>query len=294
MVAPIETTTVDLGAAVVTVAIGAGPRILGYRLSGGEEQLFASLPDAEITHPAVGRFRFLGGHRLWRAPENPAVTYQPDDEGASVRLIEHGVALTGPRGGDDIVKEIIVHQRGDATVVDHRLRNEGRSPVDVAVWAITQLAPGGTATLPQPIDTSDPDGVLPNRHLVLWPYTELSAPEVSFGVDAVEVQASTRPVKFKIGMPNRRGWLAYRLADRLFVKWAPLHDDRLTYADMGASVQCYRDERFMELETLGALTAVAPGEATSHREVWTILHLDGLTVADRLRELPAVHPELAS
>ena len=65
--APIETQTIDLGPVEVSFAVNAGPRILGYARHGGP-QLFASLPDDVIEHPAIGTYRFLGGHRLWRAP----------------------------------------------------------------------------------------------------------------------------------------------------------------------------------------------------------------------------------
>jgi hypothetical protein len=184
----------------------------------------------------------MGGHRLWRAPEVPAVTYQPDDEGATVLPTGNGVVLTGAPDRDGIVKQITVTQRGDATVVDHELHNGGAVPVETAPWSITQFATGGTAILPQETRPVDPDGVLPNRHLVLWPYTDLASPEVSFATDTIRIEASTSPAKLKLGWANRRGWLAYALGDRLFVKWASLHDDGAVYTDHGASAQCYRDE----------------------------------------------------
>ena len=56
-----------------------GPRITGLRV-GDQENLFAELPGLVIERPGEEPFRFLGGHRLWLAPEVPAVTYLPDDE----------------------------------------------------------------------------------------------------------------------------------------------------------------------------------------------------------------------
>jgi hypothetical protein len=230
----------------------------------------------------------------------PAVTYQPDDEGATVLPTGNGVVLTGAPDRDGIVKQITVTQRGDATVVDHELHNGGAVPVETAPWSITQFATGGTAILPQETRPVDPDGVLPNRHLVLWPYTDLASPEVSFATDTIRIEASTSPAKLKLGWANRRGWLAYALGDRLFVKWASLHDDGAVYTDHGASAQCYRDDRFLELETVGPLTTIDPGASTSHREVWSLIDLGDGQIDDGSRDdlsavlsdLPDTHPEL--
>lgn len=281
----------DLHGSVITVTTGAGPRILGYGRT-EDETLFARTPDAVIQHPAIGRFHFMGGHRLWRAPEAPAITYQPDDEGATVQRTDGAIVLTGAPDRDGIVREITIGQRGEATVVDHVLRNGGEAPVEAAPWAITQLAIGGTAILPQPVDAADPDAVLPNRHLVLWPYTDLAAPEVSFTADTIRVEASPSPAKLKLGWPNHRGWLAYALGPTMFVKWAPAHDNETSYADFGASAQCYRDAGFLELETLGPLTTIAPGAEASHREVWALFDLDDGDADATIGAFPVVHPEL--
>ena len=52
------------------------------------------------------------------------------------------------------------------------------------------------------------------------------------------------------------------------------------YADMGASGQIYSHGDFTELETLGPLTELDPGEATEHHEDWEIHLVDE---ADPLR-----------
>ena len=286
----LEIQTIDLGAVGVSFAVNAGPRILGYARRGGP-QLFASLPDDVIEHPAVGTYRFLGGHRLWRAPEVPAITYAPDDTPIETTVTGDGFELVGPLGADAIVKAISVTQHGDLTIVDHELRNEGWTPVRCAPWAITQLVPGGTAYLPQQRGPADEDGVLPNRHVVLWPYTDLSAPEVTISQEQVTVHASDSPSKSKVGLPNRLGWIAYVLGDVMFVKWSPLHRDSELYVDRGVSVECYRDERFIEMETLGPLITVQPGKRAVHREIWTLREVSADIVSDMLESLPS-EPEV--
>lgn len=289
----LETTTIGLGPVSLTLAVNAGPRVLAYARDGGPN-LFASLPDDVIEHPAIGTYRFLGGHRLWRAPEVPAVSYASDDQPVTITETDAGVEIVAPSDGDGVVKAIALSQHGEFTVVDHELRNEGWTPVRSAPWAITQLAPGGTAYLPQRREPVDDDGVLPNRHLVLWPYTDLSSPEITVHQEVVTVEGSDRPAKGKIGISNRRGWIAYAHGSELFVKWSALHRDGDVYVDFGASIQCYRDERFLETETLGPLVTLQPGKRAVHREVWLLREVPDGALGETLESLPVVLEGLTS
>ncbi len=281
----IESSTVRLGAFEAEVVTNAGPRILGYRRV-GESSPFARLPNDGIDHPASGRYRFLGGHRLWRAPEDPAVTYEPDDADVDVSESSDGFEIVGGPDSDGIVKHLTVTIRGEYTVVDHSLENRGREQRLAAPWAITQLSPGGTAYLPTTADPVDPEALLPNRSLVLWPYTDLTAPELTFHDTFITIHASDREAKLKLGLANRRGWLAYHFGNSLFVKWAHAHRDEAYYVDLGASAQCYRDHRFLELETVGSRASLAKRERVTHREVWTIIDLGDRHVHDVIRDLP--------
>jgi hypothetical protein len=275
-----------LGPVTVHVATQAGPRIVGYARSDGP-QLFASLPGATVAHPGSGEFRFLGGHRLWRSPEVPSITYHPDD--TPVRIVEDrdGFTVSGGRDGDGIVRTISVVQRGPYTVVDHQFENLGPARVRTALWAITQLVPGGVAILPERLDPVDETGVLPNRRIVVWPYTDLSGPEIEFTPGAVIVHATSSAAKTKIGLPNSRGWIAYALDGELFVKWSSLNNEHGTYPDHGASAQCYRDERFLELETVGQLVWLDPGDVSVHREVWRLDSLGDTPIGYATASLPS-------
>jgi len=279
-----KTADVDLGDVQVTVALGAGPRILRYARRGGP-QLFADLP-GEVIESATGDFAFLGGHRLWRAREIPSITYEPDDRAAEIDRTTDGFRLTGPPGLDGISRIVELKQRDDATVVDHTLRNDGSGAVRCAAWSITQLVPGGTAVLAQPLDPVDAAGALPTGRSCFG-RTDPAGPEVELRRSEAHIHASPTQTRSKIGQANRRGWLAYALGGEVFVKWAPLHDDSREYADLGASVECYRDHRFLELESLGPLTEIEPGSELRHREVWTLLEVRDRPVGEVLASLPA-------
>jgi hypothetical protein len=280
-----ETATYRIGDAFVSVALDAGPRIVSYSRS-GTEQLFADLPEDYIEHPDAGRFYFIGGHRLWRAPERPAITYEPDNRPVTIREFEEGIEITGMADRDGVVKSISMTASGEATVVDHTLRHEGHNDTVTAPWAITQLKVGGTAFLPLTRQFPRSEDVLPDRSIVLWPYTDPSATDITFNRDEVLMNSSGDADRAKIGTQNTRGWIAYRFFDDLFVKWSSTHDDAGSYPDLGSSIECYRDHRFVELETLGPLVTLRPGDSVRHREVWQIFDLTGVPMDDVLKSLP--------
>lgn len=248
-----------------------GPRIIGLAPRGGDN-LFAVLSDDGLDCPGRGRFLFRGGHRLWYAPEDPSRTYFPDDAPVTITETARGLLVTQPVEEPTGIQKslaIALDEREARVIVDHTLRNLGQVPVELAPWAITQFRTGGVAILPQHTGLADAYGVQPNRHIVLWPYTQINSPHVTWGDRYVFVRATMEHGAFKIGFPNPVGWLAYALEGALFVKYAPYRPDA-AYYDRGSSSECYCNPRFLELETLGPRIVLAPGEAVAHRETWLL------------------------
>lgn len=243
-----------------------GPRLLALHLEGGEN-LFAEVPDATLECPGAGVFHFYGGHRLWHAPEEPQRTYQPDDRPVEISPLPDGLRVQQREEATGTLKTLEIHLPDERPrlLVNHVLTNLGLWPIPCAPWAITQFKTGGVAILPQP---QAPTGPTPNRVLVLWPYTDLACPSLRWGNRYLLVQARMT-VPLKIGFPNPRGWLGYWWNDALFVKRAP-YDPQAVYYDSGSSSECYCNDRFLELETLGPATMLAPGESASHLETWEL------------------------
>jgi hypothetical protein len=138
-----------------------------------------------------------------------------------------------------------------------------------APWAITQFKPGGIAILPQ---SRQQTGLLPNRSLVIWPYTDMNSPLVRWGNDYIFFHAHM-PKPFKLGFPNPRGWLGYWLNGTLFVKRTAFIP-HAEYCDYNSSSQCYCNPQFLELETLAPLTELAPGASVVHTETWELYGVD--------------------
>ena len=244
-----------------------GPRILSFGFEGGAN-LFASLPDFTTDRPGMGTFHFHGGHRLWHSPEDPSRTYMPDNLPLEITTTDKGLLVTQPtepHTGLQKSLEICLIEDSARVTITHRLTNYGTADSSLAPWAITMFATGGTAILPQ---SKRETGVLPNRSLTLWPYTNISNPNVVWGDDLILVHAKM-PTAFKIGFPNPRGWLAYWLDGTLFVKHAEF-DPEARYYDFGSSSECYCNGQFLELETLAPIRSIKAGETATHIETWEL------------------------
>lgn len=264
----------------------AGPRIVRLFPDGSDENLLAELPDIAWESP-YGTYYLRGGHRLWHSPESAARVSVPDNTGLQVESLPDGVLLTQPtEEATGIRKSMAIHLHSDrpAVTIDHRLKNEGVWPVELAPWAITQMPLGGVAVLPQPVDPVDEEGLLPNRSLVLWPYTHWQDPRLHFHDDYLLVEAlsaereplaSTQfpgwPEKkpMKLGYFNHHGWIGYFRAGTFFRKrFAPQPSQ--PYPDSHCNAELYVNDRFLELESLGPLQQLEPGASALHTEEWEV------------------------
>jgi hypothetical protein len=184
-----------------------GPRLIRLSLWGAEN-ILAELPEATLDCPGAGELKLWGGHRLWHAPEMRRRTYLPDHQPVTITEIEDGleaVQLTEAQTGIQKSMRITLPDQSAMVVIDHSLKNEGLWPVELAPWAITQLKPGGMAILPQITGKADPDGLLPNRQLALWPYTDIGSSYIQWGNRFILVKAMMTEGALKLGFPNPAG-----------------------------------------------------------------------------------------
>jgi len=242
-----------------------GPRIISFGFKNGDN-LFAELPDVVTELPNGDMFHFYGGHRLWQAPEDFNTTYIPDDDPVEIVSIENGLSTTQKTLPTGLQKSMEIILSGKSQVIiTHRVTNLGSSNITCAPWAITQFKTGGAAILPQ---SKSDAGVLPNRSLALWSYTDMSNKNVLWGREYILVSAQMAS-PFKVGFSNPRGWLAYWLNGTLFVKHAN-YKAQVEYYDFGSSSECYCNDQFLELETLAPITSIPPNETVSHVETWDL------------------------
>ncbi len=250
----------------------AGPRIVRLKLPGHDQNFLAEVPDFKWTTPH-GDYFLRGGHRLWRAPEIFPQTYSPDSGGLKIEELSDGVRLSrAAQLAGDLHKSIEIQLRADrpAVTLIHQLTNDSDQSIECAPWAITQLALGGIAIMPLPNDSVEADELQPNRHLTLWPYTHWSDSRLHVYDDVVLIEARSELPALKIGTLNRHGWIGYWIGGVLFRKSFEPATDQL-YPDLGSNVEVYCNDRFIELETLGGLRTLQPGQTATHIETWEML-----------------------
>jgi hypothetical protein len=268
----------DSGDVKLVASTTVGPRILGLIGPRGRN-IFAELPDLMIECPGTGPSHLYGGHRLWAGPEDPRVTYRPEDGPVEVERLANGFRLTGP--ADPIARirrSIAVSATGTGcfTLV-HQIENTADDAQVLAPWAITMMPSGGRAWLPLLVGPHDEGGFQANRNIVLWPYTRLDDPRLQIHDALLEARTDRDDLIFdgpvKVGTAMRRGWIAHWSAGILFVK-RTRHDEDARHADLQATAQTYWNGVWGELETLGPLRPVAPGGVAEHVETWEVHAVD--------------------
>lgn len=248
-----------------------GPRIMRYGFVGGQN-FFKEFPDQLGTSGEPGWVP-RGGHRLWIAPEDPVRSYAPENGPVQIEMKDGVVTATQPvEPLTGIEKQITVSMApsGSGVEVNHRLRNAGASPYRLAPWALTMLAPSGTGIHGFPPRGTHPEMLAPANPLVMWAFTDLGDPRWRLSRKYLALrQDPENPVPQKLGSFHPRTWGAYLLNNELFVKRYEAAGDPTAYPDYGCSFETFTNADFLELETLGPLTTLAPGSAVSHLERWT-------------------------
>ena len=253
----------------------------------GKTNMLAEIPNFRVIPTPYGDFHFRGGHRLWHSPEAMPRTYMPDNEGGIADELPDGVRIEMPaEPWTNIAKAIEIHlnpERPQVTV-QHELRNDGPWTVEFSPWALTMFRLGGVGIFPQPQGNVDEAGLLANRQFSIWPYTRWDDPRLKLRDDFILLHAtpSLPPVKF--GYFNPYGWAAYWIDGSLFVKRSGAASTA-RYPDNGCNTESYCNDQFIELESLGPLTPLPPGQTVVHIELWEIYDsLDVSFLSDEIRE----------
>lgn len=259
-----------------------GPRIISFGFPGGKNELCEV--EAHIGTTGGDEFKMYGGHRLWHSPETKPRTYQPDNSKVQWKKKKNGIVLSQETEAWTYIKkemEIVMSPDAPEIKVIHRLTNKGAWAVELAVWALTVMAPGGKEILPQ---NSRETGLLPNRMLSLWPYTKLNDSRVYWGEKYITIQQDKNATTdFKIGLPIEDGWAAYANNGHLFVKQFQ-HIDGVIYPDYSASsYETFTNDYMLEMETLSPLVLLEPEETVEHTESWALY--DNVKVPDSESEI---------
>lgn len=254
----------------LVITTDVGPRVIRLGFKGGQN-LFKEFED-QLGKTGGDEWRCFGGHRLWHAPEVDPRTYAPDNDPITYRWDENTLSLIQPmEKTTGIQKRILITLDANENHVRivHRLINRNAWDIEAAPWALSVMAPGGRAVLPQEPYKPHPEYLLPARPLVLWHYTDMTDPRYTFGTRYIQIRQDPKATtKQKIGLRNSLGWAAYELKGEVFIKRYAL-DAEAQYPDFGCNTEIYTDPNILEVETLGPLTRLKANEGkVEHVEDW--------------------------
>jgi hypothetical protein len=286
----IESFVYEKGNIKIVVSVGVGPRILFLGFKDGEN-LFADLPDVEIKS-GLGVWKIYGGHRLWHSPEAMPRSYAPDNSPVEISERANRIIMQAQaEPGTGIAKRMEIEFTSQNSLkVYHYLKNTNLWEVELAAWALSVMGERGVVIIPQNKKLSGPDNLLPNRILVLWPYTKVNDKRLILGDEHIILkQDKDSKVPIKIGANVTDGWCAYYRDRVLFIKKFSFFGER-QYPDFGCNVESYTNDRMIELETLGPLIRLKPQEELEHIEEWELVK--GLSISFEEGKLRGLSKEL--
>ncbi|MBQ2712845.1 MAG: hypothetical protein IJF71_05640 [Clostridia bacterium] len=265
------------------------PYILSYRREGGENLMHLDPSLAGVRSPE--KWVNYGGARLWTSPEVKGRADEPDSFPVDYELTEGGVILTQKTMSAACTKktvEIEMAESGTKVYLNYRIENRNLFEITISAWALAVLRSGGVNCVKQiDVDT----GLLPNRSLILWPYTRLNDPRLTFTDHFIKIRSvKGAPSPLKVGMPLFDGAAAYFTDGEVFVKRFPglaeeelyPFEDTPAYPDCSCNFECYTNGEMLESESLSPLMPIKTGEVVEHEEEWEIFVANEPTTEEEL------------
>ncbi|MCH5199477.1 MAG: hypothetical protein J1F60_00860 [Oscillospiraceae bacterium] len=263
--------------AAVIVTVDVGPRVIYYGLN-GKQNIFNedinrdTVRDSKQLHDffeTEENWYIYGGHRLWSSPESYPESYTPDNhsvpyeiDGNSLKLMPEDRVKVGERH----IMTVTLDDTSSDVTVKHAIKNIADYDIKLAPWCLTVAEKDGVEILPQ--CTKD-TGLLSNRRMVFWAYSNVNDPRFFVCDKYITLAQTDREEAFKIGVNNEDGWGAYLNNGQLFIKrfrFDPLGE----YPDFSVNYETYTNQYIMEIESLGTVENLKPGDYTEYDEYWQI------------------------
>jgi hypothetical protein len=252
------------------ITLDVGPRVICYQhLPGGKNVLKTNTE--ELGRSGEDTFVMRGGHRFWLAPESGR-SYFPDNSEVAYELLPNGVRLENAAVAPwHIKKTLTITLAADSSLVtlEHRATNQGHEPATLATWGITVMEPGGLEIIPRPPLGQHPRDLLPNRLMVLWPYTDTADERWRWGRQFITLRQTPHSSPTKLGLLHEMKWIGYLTRSTLFIKLVQ-YEAGATYPDFGCNFETFSNAQMLEIESLSPLRTLAPGESVGHTESWRL------------------------
>lgn len=270
-----ETLVMSNGFVEVEVTTDVGPRIISLRKRGSEnimyqDELDLVNRDVSKIYGAGEQWHIYGGHRIWLSPEGEE-TYYPDHYKVSVEMLDNGAIFTAePWRVLNVQPSLKIEFVGQSEIrVANIVRNLDVNPKLLCVWALTVLKPD--AELSVPFNTRD-TGLLANRNLVAWPYTDLNDERIEISnIDVKLRSVKNATSNIKLGMYIERAAAVYKGHGTTFIKRLKPAAPPECYPDFCCNFETFTSGVIHEVETLSPRTSVAGGQSIEHVEFWEVL-----------------------
>jgi hypothetical protein len=262
------------------VTLDVGPRVICYRLPGDVNVM--KNYDSQMGGTGESEWQIRGGHRFWLAPEDLTRTYFPDNRPVKWEEIgTHAARIIAPpeeEYGVQKTMELRLGSKGTRVEVILKVTNTGNQPTELAPWGPTVLAPGGVEIIPlppkkphplHPKNAKSPADYAPNQELILWPYFDFADTRWTFGSRYIFLRQDVNKGPTKIGLAHRVGWVAYLNSGVLFAKRFDYREGAV-YPDRGTRYQTFSYQEMLEMETVGELVTLKPGESAELKESWEL------------------------
>ena len=252
-----------------------GPRIIFFGEKGGPNML--KIYKDQAGRSGDQKWLVYGGHRVWAAPEDPVLSYIPDNDPVDVIINdeEKSIRLIRSNDGSGLQKSIELRVDNDKFIICNKLMNEGNVPVRTASWGLTSCAPGGVAILPLIRNTEEDLLLRSDFSLNLWNYTDLGEPSFEWHKNVLCIHQDRCLAPQKVGYSIEKPILAYKLGDNLIVKKkiGATYPD-FEYPDRNSNTEVYFNPDLIELEFLSEWKTLLPSEFVFHEEELSLIKID--------------------
>lgn len=259
----------------MVVTLDLGPRIIRFGFCGGKN-IFYEQQDFDKNQPTdepftsfgdKGVWHIYGGHRLWTSPESLPRTYYPDNRAVTYKKEgDRLVFIQEPQSWTNIELSIEVKLTQDGAELIHKIKNIGAWNTEIAPWALSVMAKGGTLIVRRPEGGEE---LLPNMFMALWPYCALNDERFSMGEKYIFLKQENIDRKFKFGVSGI-GHAAYINDGTMFIKSFDVNKNG-NYPDGGMSFEGFTNANMLEVESLGELVKIPPEGVITHVERWKLV-----------------------
>ncbi len=261
------------------VTIDVGPRIIRFGYVGSQNFMCdnrnAGAPkDDQEYQDFFGKgkkWEILGGHRIWTSPESYPETYYPDLTPVKYEITENGAIFTPDAEIENgLQKQLeIKMDKDDANMqIVMRVTNIDKSAQEFSIWGLSVSATNGTLIVPM---NNRDTGLLHNRNISAWAYTDLTDKRLYLGNEYVTLHQDTNIAQpFKLGFGLDYAVSYYCLGDEILRKNYETYHETEKYPDNNCSFETYTCDTFIEVESLSPLKSVEPNQTVSLTEHWSL------------------------